>query len=146
VLVSALLRVTEGIGTAFLTTAIFSTFPKLFPKHVGTLVVGLWLKYYCGNSKRISHFRGCLNWVLRLVMPLDLQLEEYYIRFVLMYVVQQTRKTSYMGATSRFIPPSRSFHHCSTLHLSTAYDCVTSYCIECFSMEDTDFHFLLSVG
>ena len=34
-----LLRTVEGVGTAVLTTVIFSTFPKLFPKSVGTLTV-----------------------------------------------------------------------------------------------------------
>ena len=33
------LRLCEGVGTAILTTAIFSTFPHLYPKSVGTLVV-----------------------------------------------------------------------------------------------------------
>ena len=33
------LRSFEGVGTAFLTTAVFSTFPVLYPNAVGTLVV-----------------------------------------------------------------------------------------------------------
>ena len=39
VLSCIVLRLLEGLGTAVLNTAIFSTFPKLFPKSVATLVV-----------------------------------------------------------------------------------------------------------
>ena len=34
-----LLRIFEGVGTSLVSTTIFASFPKLFPKAVGTLVV-----------------------------------------------------------------------------------------------------------
>lgn len=39
IVICIVLRLLEGVGTAMLTTAIFSTFPHLFPKAVGTLMV-----------------------------------------------------------------------------------------------------------
>ena len=37
--ICTVLRVLEGVGSALLFTAIFSTFAQLFPKSVSTLVV-----------------------------------------------------------------------------------------------------------
>lgn len=49
ILACVLLRAFEGVGTAVLTTAIFSTFPQLFPNAVGTLVVHNNLHLYSHN-------------------------------------------------------------------------------------------------
>jgi len=39
ILFCVLLRMTEGVGSAMLTTAAFALLPELFPNHVGTLMV-----------------------------------------------------------------------------------------------------------
>ena len=39
ILICVILRLIEGVGTAFVGTSIFSTLPYFFPKSVGTLMV-----------------------------------------------------------------------------------------------------------
>ena len=47
ILTCVLLRVFEGVGSAFLTTAIFSTIPHLYPHAVATLVVNSYPASFC---------------------------------------------------------------------------------------------------
>ena len=84
VVTCVVLRLVEGVGTAIVSTAIFSTFPVLFPKSVATLVV-THHQYYstsvtCILSCCMYMYRVCLSWVPDLGMLLDHHLEESYTR------------------------------------------------------------------
>lgn len=66
-----LLRVVEGVGTAVVSTAIFATFPNLFPDAVGTLVVHYHISIFLLQVFMHDDARVYLNWELDLGMQWD---------------------------------------------------------------------------
>ena len=66
VITSSALRILEGVGTACLVTAIFSTIPHFFPKSVGMIMVCYFMHLLSGC---LDADRVCLSWAVEVALP-----------------------------------------------------------------------------